>query len=99
MPLALLVTGQVVPTDWVCPECEQENEGADEVCIACEEPRPAPEPEVDERYLGYKVGEPFTVTGAEEHRSDRPLELSFPYPNICACAVYRGDCRCGASGG
>ena len=42
--------------EWVCAECGQENEGADELCIACEEPRPAPEPEVDERYAGYKVG-------------------------------------------
>ena len=48
---------QAAATDWICPECEQENEGTDEVCIACEEPRPAaPEPEVDDRYAGYRVG-------------------------------------------
>jgi hypothetical protein len=26
--------------DWVCAECEQENDAADLVCAACEEPRP-----------------------------------------------------------
>ena len=38
---------------WTCPECEQENEAEDLLCIACEEPKPA---FVDPRYAGYKVG-------------------------------------------
>ena len=38
---------------WICPECEQENEAEDLLCIACEEPKPA---FVDPRYAGYKVG-------------------------------------------
>jgi tRNA-binding EMAP/Myf-like protein len=41
---------------WVCPECEQENEAEDEVCIACEESRPVAAAAVDPRYAGYKVG-------------------------------------------
>ena len=49
---------QAAAAGWVCAECAQENEGSDEVCVACEEPRPAAaEPEADGgRYAGYKVG-------------------------------------------
>mmetsp|Transcript_1451 Transcript_1451/g.3935 ORF Transcript_1451/g.3935 Transcript_1451/m.3935 type:complete len:182 (-) Transcript_1451:7-552(-) len=41
---------------WRCAECEQDNEAADEVCCACEEPRPATEPAEGARFKGYVVG-------------------------------------------
>lgn len=36
---------------WECSECCQENDATDDVCVACEQPRPA-----DARYNGYRVG-------------------------------------------
>uniref|UniRef100_A0A7S1NGC2 RanBP2-type domain-containing protein n=1 Tax=Eutreptiella gymnastica TaxID=73025 RepID=A0A7S1NGC2_9EUGL len=38
---------------WECQECAQENEADDQVCVACDEPRPK---ESNPRYQGYKVG-------------------------------------------
>ena len=38
---------------WECQECAQENEADDQVCVACDEPRPK---ESNSRYEGYKVG-------------------------------------------
>lgn len=54
------------PSMWECPECTQENEASDAVCVACDAPRPAPAPDAaddDDRYAGYKVA---LVTACEE---------------------------------
>jgi hypothetical protein len=94
---ASVVTRQAAAADWVCVECEQENEGTDEVCIACEEPRPAaPEPEVDDRYAGYKVGASFTARTKAQGLVTGAVLLS---RCVCICAANRSDCGCGTSGG
>lgn len=48
----------VADADWECPECAQENEASDDLCIACEEPRPAGSSGGDGEdgpYAGYKI--------------------------------------------
>jgi tRNA-binding EMAP/Myf-like protein len=52
--------------EWVCAECECENDATDALCAACDAPRPAAAPQGDggdERYAGYKVA---LVTAVEE---------------------------------
>ena len=54
-----------VSSEWVCAECECENEATDDVCAACDAPRPAAQGESggDDRYAGYQVA---LVTAGEE---------------------------------
>ena len=48
---------------WTCNECTQENEDEDELCVACDEPRPqAAAPEEGGRFACYAVGRVLSVS-------------------------------------
>mmetsp|Transcript_28649 Transcript_28649/g.80679 ORF Transcript_28649/g.80679 Transcript_28649/m.80679 type:complete len:179 (+) Transcript_28649:84-620(+) len=47
-------------SEWTCAECGQENEPADELCCACEEPKPSLTG--DDPFEGYVTGKILEVT-------------------------------------
>jgi tRNA-binding EMAP/Myf-like protein len=59
----------VIQEPWICEDCEQENEADDDVCCACELPRPVV---LDPRYTGYKIG---IVVSAEEVNGKKLMKL------------------------
>ena len=64
----------VAATEWVCAECECENEATDDMCAACDAPRPAAaqgEGDDSSRYAGYKVA----LVTAVEDVADKKLKV------------------------
>lgn len=61
---------------WECAACEMENEGSDDTCVACEEPRPIADAD-EGRYANYKVAKILSVSDVAGKAKLRTVVLDF----------------------